>query len=106
MKSKKLIEFENAWNAITLMHLFEIEVYDKRTCETAYVIFDITIDGQSFKAQHESLNTKQEKSKKIAFVKVPIDTDFSIDRNLEELLSACESALFESEFFGYPIETV
>jgi hypothetical protein len=96
---KKLAQFIAEWESITKMKLFEIEVIDKRTNETDYIIFDIFINGRSFIAQHESLSTKQEKSKKIAFCKVVIDLDFSLDQNLQELYSECQEAIIDSEFF-------
>lgn len=99
MKSKKFIQFESDWNAVTLCKVFEIPVIDKRTNKPEYIVFDISISGYSFIAHHESLNTKQENSKKISFVKVVIDTDFSIDSNLEELYSECIQAIIESDFF-------
>lgn len=102
MKSKKMIQFENDFNAIELDKIFEEEVIDKRTGETDYIIFDIFIRGNSFVAQHVGLSAKQDKSNKIAFVSVKIDPDFSIDQNLEELHSACIDAICDSEYYTLP----
>jgi hypothetical protein len=55
-------------------------------------------------AQHESLSTEQEQSDKIAFVSIDIDPDFSIDENLQELYSECNTAIIDSEFFDFPSE--
>jgi len=95
----KKLDFINQWNAIELMKLFEIEVTNRKTGEPDYVIFDISIQGRSFVAQHESLSLRQDRSKKIAFVRVPIDFDFSIDQNLENLFDACQNAILDSEYF-------
>lgn len=99
MKSKKLIQFENEWDNVTLLKMFEIPVIDKRTNEQDYIIFDIFINGRSFVAQHIGLTAKQEKSKFIASTKITIDTDFSLDANLQELYSACIDAILYSDFF-------
>ena len=99
MKSKKLIEFEKEWDAITLMKLFEEKVIDKRTGEEDYIIFDISIQGRSFVAQHVGLTAKQERSKFIATTKIVIDPDFSLDENLQELYSACIDAILYSDFY-------
>ena len=96
----KKSEFISQWNAIELMKVFEIEVQDKRTGENTWILFDILIVGRSFVAQHEGLSKKQDRSKKIAFVRTVIDFDFSIDRNLEELLDACNMAIMDSEYFN------
>jgi len=99
-------EFKSAFDKLseTLMPLFEMEVVDKRTGETDHIIFDITINGDKFVAQHESLSTEQEQSDKIAFVSIDIDPDFSIDENLQELYSECNTAIIDSEFFDFPPE--
>lgn len=99
MKSKKLIQFENDFNNIDKLKMFEIEVISKETKQTDYIIFDIAIEGLSFVAQHESLTTKQSGSKKISSISTRIDTDFSIYQNLEELYSACIDAICNSDFF-------
>lgn len=100
MKSKKLIQFENDFNAITLDRIFEEEVIDKRTGEVDYIIFNIFIKGKSLVAQHIGMSAMQDKSKKIAYVSVKIDTDFSIDENLQALSEECINAIFESEYYS------
>ena len=92
-------EFTEQWNSIEKMKLFEIEVIDLRRGEQDYIIFDIALVGRSFIAQHEPLTAKQEKSKKIAFVKSAIDFDFSMDENLQSLYECCQHAITDSEFF-------
>lgn len=89
----------NEFNAIDKMKIFEIAVIDKRTSEREYIIFDIELQKRSLIAQHEALNTRQSKSKKIAFIKIVLDPIFSIDENLQSLYEECKTAILESEFF-------
>jgi len=96
---KTLEQFTAEWNAINLMKLFEIPVTNKLTNEGDFLTFDISIRGNSFIAQHNSLTEAQVNSDKIAFVSVEIDLDFSIDHHLNELYEACTTAIMESEFF-------
>lgn len=84
---------------ITKLRMFEIEVLNKKTQDTDYIIFDIELNKNTLYAFHESLTTKQEKSKKIAFVKVVLDNCFSLDEHLQDLYSKCIEAICESEFF-------
>ena len=88
-------EFNNSH----LLKMFEIEVIDNRTNETEYIIFNISIEKNTLYATHEALTTKQEKSKKIAFVKVVLDNCFSLDENLQSLYDECITAILDSEFF-------
>lgn len=104
MKSKKLIEFEKEWDAVTKIKIFEEKVIDKRTGEEDWIIFDISIQGRSFVAQHIGLTAKQEKSKFVATTKIVIDPDFSLDENLQELYSACIDAIIYSDFYELPNE--
>lgn len=97
----KKSEFISEWNQITLMKIFEVPVTDRRTGESDYIIFDISIRGRSFVAHHEPLSAKQARSKKISFVRVPIDFDFSIDSNLQYLYEECINAIINSEYFTY-----
>lgn len=87
------------FEAITLMKLFEIPVIDKRTNENEYILFDISIDKNTMYAQHESLTKKQLKSKKIAFVSIPLDKYFTLDQHLQDLHEACLMAISDSDFF-------
>jgi hypothetical protein len=95
----KLKEFKQQFDAIQLMKIFEIAVIDKRTGSEEYIIFDISIQGRRLVAQHEAMSAKQYRSKKIAFVSVAIDKDFSIDSHFEYLLEACNYVILESEYF-------
>jgi hypothetical protein len=87
------------FEAITKMKLFEIPVIDKRTNENEYILFDISISGRTMYAQHESLTKKQLKSKKIAFVSIPLDKYFTLDQHLQDLHEACLMAISDSDFF-------
>ena len=90
---------KNQWAQVESLKLFEIEVANKETKEQGWIIFDVDIQGEYFFEQHEALNTEQEKSTKIAFCKVKIDSDFSLDMNLQELYNECIEAINESEFY-------
>jgi hypothetical protein len=92
-------QFIQEWEQITLTKIFEFEVLNKKTQETDYVTFEIFIEGNRFKAWHESTTKKEAKSKKIAYVQIKIDFDFSIDRNLQELYEECTCKIIDSEFF-------
>ena len=82
-----------------LIKVFEIPVIDKRTNESEYNLFDISIKKNTMYAQHESLTKKQSKSKKISFVKIVLDPCFSLDHHLQELYEACIMAIIDSDFF-------
>ena len=88
-------EFAN----IDKLRMFEVEVLNKETQETDYIIFDIEIEKNSLKATHIALTEIQEKSNKIAFVKVDFDDCFSLDENLQNLHEECINAILESDFF-------
>lgn len=96
-----LQEFTTAWEAITLIKVFEIEVINKRTTEREYIAFHIALDGSKFVTQHEPLNTEQNESNMIAFIEIDIDLDFSIEENLQELMDACWHAINDSEYFRH-----
>ena len=81
------------------MKIFEIQVTDKRTSNIEYIIFDIQLQKNTLIAKHEALSLKQSNSKKIAFVKHVLDSDFSIDSNLIELYDNCIQAIIDSEYF-------
>ena len=96
---KKIEKFKKEFNAEILgkMPVFEIEVLKEG--EKDYILFNIAIVGRSFIAQHESLTKREAKSKKIAFKKWVIDTDFSVSENLQELYEECQTGILESDFF-------
>lgn len=88
------------WQDCDKIKIFEFRVIDKRDGSEDWVTFDIFIVDNEFIAQHEPLNQKQRDSKFISSIKTTIDPDFSLDENLQELYSACETALSESEFYS------
>ena len=88
-------EFEN----IELMRVFEISVIDNRTNENEYILFDISLQKNTLVAQHESLTTKQSKSKKVAYVKSVLNNCYSLNENLQNLYSECVNAILNSEYF-------
>ena len=100
MKTKNTIkELKEQFNKITLFKLFEISVTDNRTGSEEYIIFNIELLKNSLIATHESLTSKQAKSKKISFIKVVLDKDFSIDSHIENLYDNCINAIINSEYY-------
>ncbi len=98
-------ELLKAWEACDLIKCFELQVEDERTQETDYIIFDISIEGDTLKAQHIALNQEEEDSEKIAFKSIDIDYSYSLDANLQALLEECENAIMESDFYNYNLES-
>lgn len=92
-------QIKQEFNDITRLRMFEIEVLNKETNETEYIIFDINIVKNSLVAQHESLTKKEERSKKIAFKKIAIDKYFSLDENLQSLYDECIDGILNSDFY-------
>ena len=88
------------FNQITLMRLFEIPVINKETNEEDYIIFDIELHKNTLVAQHVALTKKEEKSKKIAYKKVVLDSCFSLDEHLQELYDICIDAILYSDFYN------
>lgn len=84
---------------INRIPVYEIEVTDKRTGDTEYIVFDIKVYKKYFKATHEPLTYKQEDSNKIAFVSIEIDESLSLDDHLNELYSECCDAIICSDFY-------
>jgi len=82
-----------------LIPMFEFEVIDNKTKEVDYITFDISIQKNSFVAQHVALTAKEERSIKVSYKSIEIDTDFSIDENLQELWQECNTAIYDSEFY-------
>jgi hypothetical protein len=87
------------FNELNLLPLFEIEVINKKTNESEFIIFDISIDNNKLIAQHIALNKEQEQSNKIAFCSINIDSYFSLDENLQELHDECIQSIIDSEFY-------
>jgi hypothetical protein len=98
---KKLNKFTEEFNEITKMKIFEIPVTNLQNNESDFIIFDIGINSENstFEAQRIGFNIEEENSIKIAFTSSDIDTDFSIDENLQYLHSNCIEDIFNSEFF-------
>ena len=96
MKANKI---KAEFDSLKLEKIFEIQVIRKSTGEIDYIIFEVEIVGDEFRAYHESLNVAETESDKIAFCSVEIDPDFSLDENLTELFSECQQAIIDSEFF-------
>ena len=87
------------WNLVGKIKVFEVEVLDKRTNENDFIIFGISIGKNKFRAEHVAFNEVEEQSKFIAFCETDIDTDFSLDENLQTLYSECIDAICCSDFY-------
>ena len=100
MTIENLIE---EFNNVTKMKVFEIEVFDKRTNEKDYVLFDISINEEknTFEAQHVGLTIEEENSNKIAFKSIDFNDCYSLDEHLQELYSKCQDAIINSDFFQF-----
>lgn len=87
------------FDSLQLDQIFELPVINKTTGEIYYIIFNIEIVGNDFRAYHEPLTTEQEASEKIAFCATEIDPDFSLSENLEALMEECQQSIIDSDFF-------
>jgi hypothetical protein len=87
------------FESLNKLPIFEIEVVDTRTKEQEYIIFNISIQNNKFRAEHTALNEAQQQSNKIAFCSVNIDSFLSLDENLQELYDECIEAINNSEFY-------
>jgi hypothetical protein len=87
------------FDSLNKLPMFEIEVTDKRTQDDEYIIFNISIQDNKFRAEHIALNQQQEDSDKIAFCSVNIDSFLTLDENLQELYDECIEAINSSSFY-------
>lgn len=67
MKTNKI---KAEFDSLKLERIFEIQVIRKSTGEIDYIIFEIEIVGDEFRAYHEPLTTEQNSSEKIAFCSI------------------------------------
>tara|TARA_R110000772_G_scaffold173326_1_gene285271 strand:+ start:1078 stop:1386 length:309 start_codon:yes stop_codon:yes gene_type:complete len=81
------------------MPIFEIEVTDKDGAKD-YIVCEIFFRGNSIIAQRDGVSTKERKSKFIANTKRVVDPSFSLDENLQELLSDIESDIEFGDLFS------
>lgn len=101
---KYIKKLKNQLENSSLIPVFEIEVTNKESGQAAWIVFDISIEKNSIIARHEALTTKQQKSKKVSFVSVKVDSFFTLDEHLELLYDACLLAICESDFFTLNIQ--
>jgi chromosome condensin MukBEF ATPase and DNA-binding subunit MukB len=87
------------FESLTTLPMFEIETIDKRTKEQEYIIFNISLLGSKFIAEHIALNQEQENSYKIAYCSIVSSNWLTLDENLEELYFECIEAINNSEFY-------
>lgn len=94
MKNEQLVR---EFNDLDLIKVFEIEVINKLTSESDYILFDISADNEGLKAQHVGLTEAEEKSNKIAFKSFDWDEDFDLDYTLQTLHEICLNAIIDSD---------
>ena len=82
-----------------LMPLFEIPAINMEDGSENWILFDVSISRNSIFAQHIALSSKEEKSKKIAYKSIPIDTDFCLDHHLEQLYELCIDGIIEGDLY-------
>jgi hypothetical protein len=92
-------QIKNQFQNSGKINCFEIEVVTKVTTKQEYIIFNVCIQKNSFVATFEPLTKKQDKSKKIAFVKQKIDSFFSLEGNLQSLYELCINQILQSDYF-------
>lgn len=90
---------KNDFNSIDKLRMFEIEVINIESKEKDYIVFHIELIKNTLFAFHVPLTKKQQKSKKIAFQKIVLDSCFSIDELINDLYQNCIEAIINSEFF-------
>jgi chromosome condensin MukBEF ATPase and DNA-binding subunit MukB len=90
------------FDSLDKLPMFEIEVIDKRTNEQEYIIFNISLLGSKFMAEHIAMNQEQEDSYKIAYCSIVSSNWLTLDENLEELYFECIEAINNSEFYELP----
>lgn len=95
----KLKEMKEMFNNYDAFKIFEVAVTNKKTGESDWIVFDISIEKDSLIAQHVALTEKENESDKIAFKQVDLDDDFSLGENLQELYDLCVYAILDSDYF-------
>ena len=91
---------KNQFSKLNQIPVFEFEVIHSITKKTDHIVFNISIRGNNFRAEHFALNPQEEKSNKIAFKSIEIDEDFSLDENLQELYEECQNAILKSPWYN------
>jgi len=98
---KTIIEQFNSMNELPI---FEIEVINKETSETDYIIFNIETDKQhnTFNVYHIPLTKEEQHSKHIPNTILNIDDDVTLDTHLEQLYEDCINDIINSDFYTLP----
>ena len=89
------IELENCG----LLPLFEIEVLNKETRQTDYIICNIYANDKVIYCQRVGLTEEEEESKLIATSSIDIDSDWDLDYHLETLHEIVINEIIDSEFY-------
>jgi hypothetical protein len=91
--------FTKEFNEIDKIKMFELKVFDLRARQEDYILFNIGIFGETFRAERIALNKQEEQSKFVAFDYIEIDKDFSVTENLEHLYMECVNSIIDSNFY-------
>jgi NRPS condensation-like uncharacterized protein len=100
----KTKQFQEELNNSGLISIFEIEVINKQTNKTDYIIIDITIENGKIKGQRPVFYSDEQNSKYIAKTEIEIDEVFSLDEHLQELYNAIIQDIINSEFYDLPAD--
>lgn len=92
-KIHKQQTFITDWNNITLLKMFEIEVYNEISKEDDHIIYDIHLDLNNMTFWTHSIDSENP-------VEIEIDLDYSIDSNLEEFYDACIIDIIEADDYN------
>lgn len=99
--------FQQQLNDSGKIPIFEIEVIDSRTGDLDYIVCNIEVRTDRaaiipacLEATRAGLTYKEEQSNKVAFNRIFIDLDFSLDHHLEELYSDIITDICSSDFYS------
>lgn len=92
---EELTEMIHSWK----IPIFEIEVKDTRTGADSYLVFDISVDDEAVRGEHEATTKEEDEQKLIPFVSVDIEEGHDLSAHLESLYSECIDKIIVSEYF-------
>lgn len=75
-----MAELAQEWNNITLMKFFEITVLNKETHEIEHLLYKIHLDRKNHTLWCNGV---------AKLIEEELDSNYSLDNHLEELLAAC-----------------
>ena len=101
LKKALFDEFKEQLETCGKIPVYEIEVLNLKTKEFEFVLCNIEFDeaNLSIEATRQAVNTKEEKSNKIAFDSVEIDRCFNLDQHLQTLVEITTEKLINGNLF-------